>query len=130
MTMNIRMLLTLLFSLLISVSCAQEPNPQTATLSPQTQAWRLIDDGALLIDVRSRQEFETGHLKGAVNIPHDQLPELADKIGPDKQREVVVYCKSGRRAQLVKEALEKQGYNAVHNGIGYSSLLEVKDDKS
>ena len=130
MTLQIRLFLVLLFSLLVSVSCAQEPNPQTTAFSPQAQAWRLIDDGALLIDVRSRQEFESGHLKGAVNIPHDQLDKLTEKIGSEKDREVVVYCKSGRRAQLVKEALEKDGYSAVHNGIGYSSLLELKDDKS
>ena len=85
------------------------------------RAWRLIDDGALLIDVRSQQEFKAGHLEEAINIPHDKVEKMAEKIGDDKDREVVVYCRSGGRAEYARKALQEKGYNNVHNGLGYRS---------
>lgn len=94
---------------------------------PQQRAWRLIDDGALLIDVRSRQEYEAGHLDNSINIEYDEVEKLAETIGEDKQREVVVYCRSGKRSGLAKESLEQYGYKNIHNGIGYEGLKKLRD---
>ena len=69
----------------------------------------------IVIDVRTVEEWNTGHLEGAILIPYE---EIGDKIGPfvkDKSERIYVYCRSGRRAQIAKETLEKMGYKDVVN---------------
>ena len=108
----------------LSYAGSEQPEQQT----PQQRAWRLIDDGALLIDVRSRQEYEAGHLDNSINVEHDKVEELAETIGEDKDREVVVYCRSGKRAEEAREALKSYGYENIHNGIGYNGLKKTRDE--
>ena len=66
------------------------------------------DPSLLVIDVRSAEEYAAGHVPGAVNIPHDQVPSRLAEIPKDK--EVVLYCRSGRRSGLAAETLEANGY--------------------
>jgi phage shock protein E len=95
----------------------------TANASEETaaEAWSRIDAGAVLIDVRSAQEFEDGHLEGAINIEYTQIDALSDAIG-NLDRSVVVYCRSGRRSGKAMEDLKKRGFNNVYNGLGYQEL--------
>ncbi|GAB2662887.1 rhodanese-like domain-containing protein [Arenimonas aestuarii] len=65
------------------------------------------DDAPLLLDVRSPEEFAQGHLPGAVLIPHDQLAARLDEI--DRDRWVLVYCRSGKRASMAQDILEDAG---------------------
>lgn len=65
------------------------------------------DDAPLLLDVRSPEEYAQGHLPGAVLIPHDQLAERLDEI--DRDRWVLVYCRSGARASKAQAVLEDAG---------------------
>jgi len=90
------------------------------------QAWPMIENGALLIDVRTKEEFGAGHLEGAVNISWDDTGALVDAIGDDPERPVVVYCRSGNRSGKAKEALDKQGYNHIFNGTGLEALKATK----
>lgn len=64
-------------------------------------------DAPLLLDVRSPEEFAKGHLPGAVLIPHDQLADRLDEI--DRDRWVLVYCRSGARATKAQDILEDAG---------------------
>ncbi len=121
--------LTVTAAMLLS-ACAEQNAEERLASTPTQQAWRLIDDGALLIDVRSQQEFAQGHLKKAVNVPHTQIEKLVKAVGKDKDRKVVVYCKSGRRAEEAKAALKKHGYTHIYNGMGYESLLAEKKAES
>jgi rhodanese-related sulfurtransferase len=66
------------------------------------------DPALFVLDVRSPEEFAAGHVPGAVNIPHDQVASRLAEIPKDK--EVVLYCRSGRRAGLAAETLEANGY--------------------
>lgn len=61
-----------------------------------------------VLDVRSPEEFASGHVPGAVNIPYDQVASRLAEIPKDK--ELVLYCRSGRRAGLAAAELEKAGY--------------------
>lgn len=61
----------------------------------------------LVLDVRTQAEFDAGHVPGAVLIPHDQLAQRLDEVPVD--RELVVYCHSGRRAALAERVLADQG---------------------
>ena len=90
------------------------------------QAWPLIQSGALLIDVRTKEEFDAGHLEGAVNIPWEDTGALKQAIGNDKQRPVVLYCRSGNRSGKSIVMLEKQGYTHLHNGTGLEALKATK----
>ncbi|MCB1069484.1 MAG: rhodanese-like domain-containing protein [Verrucomicrobia bacterium] len=90
------------------------------------QAWAWIGRGALVIDVRTEAEFRAGHLEGALNIPFEQVDRLVKAIGEDKNREVVVYCRSGRRSGLARQSLMQKGYAQVFNGGGIASLLATK----
>lgn len=70
-----------------------------------------LDDGAkapYVLDVRTADEYVSGHVPGAVNIPHDQLASRLAEV--PKDRDVVLYCRSGRRAVLAAEVLADNGY--------------------
>jgi phage shock protein E len=64
----------------------------------------------LVIDVRTVQEWDKGHLEGAVLIPYDQIGERIGTVVKDKSQRIYLYCRSGRRSHIAKEALEKLGY--------------------
>lgn len=79
---------------------------------------------ALIIDVRTNQEFIDGHLPNAINIPHGDIAQL-EKIAPDKTQPIFLYCRSGHRAGLAEQTLKKQGYKNIFNGESYQALLNV-----
>jgi phage shock protein E len=66
-----------------------------------------------IIDVRTIQEWNNGHLEGAVLIPHDQIGEKIGSVVKDKSKKIYVYCRSGRRSNIAKEALNKLGYKNI-----------------
>jgi rhodanese-related sulfurtransferase len=81
----------------------------------------LIKQGAVILDVRSKEEFEGGHVKGALNIPLGTLPSNFKKVG-DKDTYIITCCMSGGRSTMAKDILHKAGYDNVHNGGGWHSL--------
>jgi len=77
-------------------------------------------DDALLVDVRSPEEFVQGNVKGSINIPVDQILNHLDKFRD--QNEIVVFCRSGMRSGLAKSTLEKNGFTNVTNGGTWQSV--------
>lgn len=108
----------LIIGLLLSTACSQDSN----TPSTEVQAWALIEQGALLIDVRTPQEYNQGHLENALLIPHNQLADRIGELGDDKTREIVLYCRSGGRAGKAEAILRQQGFNNVLNAGGYQDM--------
>lgn len=111
-----------------SGSAAAQPAEAAATKpgkDPAT-AKQLVASGALVLDVRTPEEFADGHLPAAVNVPIDELParlaEVDQLAGGDKARPVVVYCASGARAGKAKSVLERAGHTRVVNGGGLDDL--------
>ena len=90
------------------------------------QAWPMIESGALLVDVRSKEEFAAGHLDGAINIDWDNTEALIAAIGSDKQRPVVFYCRSGNRAGKSIVTLGEKGYTNIFNATGLEALKNTK----
>lgn len=76
------------------------------------------------IDVRSAEEFNSGHLQNAVNIPHDQIIEGIKSVSSDKNASINLYCRSGRRAEVALNELKKAGYTNVTNHGGYDDLVK------
>lgn len=89
-------------------------------------AWKLISDGACLVDVRTEAEYQSGHLPGAVNIPHDQLAARAAELKVPLDKQVVVYCKSGGRSDYAMALMRSMGYSAVENAGGYETMMVAK----
>ena len=67
-----------------------------------------------MVDVRTPEEFASGHVPGAINIPFDELPRRAAEIGPPATP-VVLYCRSGRRSGIAVDALQKAGFSKLYD---------------
>ena len=97
-----------------------------ANTAPQTEQSAVQPEKAkgVWIDVRSAEEFNAGHLQGAVNIPHDQILARIQAVSPDKNAPVNLYCRSGRRAETALTELKNAGYTNVTNHGGYEDLVK------
>ena len=74
----------------------------------------LVGAGAKVVDVRTPQEFASGHVPGAINIPYEDIARRAAEIGPPSTP-VVLYCRTGRRSGIAAEALQKAGYSRLYD---------------
>jgi len=79
-----------------------------------TEARKLVEAGARLVDVRSPAEFSSGHLPGAINIPVQELSTRTGELAPS-DKPIVLYCQSGMRSASAARILKSAGYSAVHN---------------
>lgn len=96
-----------------------------------TLAAALIEMGVPVIDIRSEAEVEeTGTVAAATHIPHTDIDAIADFIGDDTSRAVVMYCGSGRRVDLAIEALRERGYHGMVNAGGYENLREALEGEN
>lgn len=84
-------------------------------ISPQALLERQAkkDPSLFVLDVRTPKEFAEGHVPGAVNVPHDQVASQLAAI--PKDRDVVLYCRSGRRTELAGEVLRANGYTKLEH---------------
>lgn len=76
------------------------------------------------IDVRSAGEFADGHIEGAHNIPHTEIVKGIVGLKLDKDAEILLYCRSGRRATFALEQLHEQGYTNVRNLGGFDDAQQ------
>lgn len=81
----------------------------------------VLPEKYLLFDVRTLEEYEVGHLAGAVLIPYDTIRERISVVAPDKSVQIYLYCHSGRRASMAQQTMQKLGYTHVDNLGGISS---------
>jgi phage shock protein E len=81
-----------------------------------------IKNGALVVDVRSVGEFSGGHYNGALNIPVDEVQRRISEFGNNKDKEIILYCRSGGRAGSAKQMLESAGYKKVTNAGGLTDM--------
>ncbi len=75
----------------------------------------MVEKGAILLDVRSPQEFEEGHLENAVLVPEYEIKEKINAIVSNKMQTIIVYCSTGHRSQKAQLILQKLGYQQVYN---------------
>ena len=71
------------------------------------------ETGYIIIDARTQEEFDEGHIEGAILIPEYEISQRAEKELPDKDGLILVYCRSGRRSKIASESLAKLGYTNV-----------------
>lgn len=87
--------------------------------TPDLNEW--VSNGAIILDVRTKSEYKSGHVKGSINIP---LQELSAGLGKlkDKDRPIITCCASGMRSGSAKAILRTKGYSKVHNGGSWYNL--------
>ena len=78
-------------------------------------AKKIMDSGAehIILDTREQDEFDEGHIPGAILIPYTEIENKAEEMLPDKDAQILVYCCSGRRSKIAAETLAKLGYTNI-----------------
>lgn len=100
--------------MLATTANANDMNPNVA--------WDKINAGAMVIDVRTEQEFAAGHVEGAINIPFEMALTQLTKLNVSKDTAIVLYCRSGRRSGIANDDLIKAGFTKTYNGGGFEML--------
>ena len=80
----------------------------------QEEAKEMMDkQEVLILDVREQDEYDAGHVPGAFVIPHTEIEQRAGELPENKDKTILVYCRSGRRSKIAAESLARLGYTAV-----------------
>ena len=111
-------LIFLLLAVMMLTACGQDKeNDQGAVYMNITaeEAKQIMDseEGYIILDVRTQEEYDQGHIPGAIVISHEEIAEKAEKVLTDKDQLILVYCRSGRRSKLAAEALVELGYTNI-----------------
>lgn len=111
-------LVFLLLAVMLLTACGQDKeNDQGAVYVNITaeEAKRIMDneEGYIILDVRTQEEYDQGHIPGAIVISHEKIAEKAEDVLTDKDQLILVYCRSGRRSKLAAEALVELGYTNI-----------------
>ena len=111
-------LVFLLLAVMMLTACGQDiENDQGAVYVNITaeEAKRIMDskEGYIILDVRTQEEYDEGHIPSAIVISHEEIAEKAEKVLTDKDQLILVYCRSGRRSKIAAEALVELGYTNI-----------------
>ena len=111
-------LVFLLLAVMLLTACGQnKENDQGAVYMNITaeEAKEIMDteEGYIILDVREQDEYDAGHIPGAIVIPHEETADKAEEVLTDKDQLILVYCRSGRRSKIAAEALVELGYTNI-----------------
>ena len=111
-------LIFLLLAVILFTACGQaKENDQGAVYVNITaeEAKQIMDseEGYIILDVRTQEEYDQGHIPGAIVISHEEIAEKAEDVLTDKDQLILVYCRSGRRSKIAAEALVELGYTNI-----------------
>ena len=108
----------LLLAVMMLTACGQDKeNDRGAVYVNITaeEAKQIMDsqEGYIILDVRTQEEYDEGHIPGAIVISHEEIAEKAEDVLTDKDQLILVYCRSGRRSKIAAEALVELGYTNI-----------------
>ena len=111
-------LIFLLLAVMMLTACGQDKeNGQGAVYVTITaeEAKQIMDteEGYIILDARTQEEYDEGHIPGAIVISHEEITEKAEEMLTDKNQLILVYCRSGRRSKIAAEALVELGYTNI-----------------
>ena len=108
-------LLALLLALTMALcaACGSKTDYQTMEINDAAEMIA-ADDGHLLVDVRTKEEFEEKHLPGAILLPVEDIKDGRLERLPDKDQTILLYCRTGRRAEDAAAYLAKKGYTNIY----------------
>ena len=116
--MKIRMLSVVLLAVLLLAACGQDKeNNQGAVYmnitAEEAKEIMASEEGYIILDVRTQEEYDQGHIPGAILIPNTAIEAKAEDVLTDKNQLILVYCRSGRRSKIAAEALVELGYTNI-----------------
>ena len=111
-------LIFLLLTMMLLTACGQaKENDREAVYvnitAEEAKAIMDTEEGYVILDTRTREEYDQGHIPGAIQISHDEITEKAEEVLTDKDQLILVYCRSGRRSKIAAEALVELGYTNI-----------------
>ena len=111
-------LLFLILAVMLLTACAhtKENDQEAAYMNITAQEAKTImdtEEGYVILDTRTREEYDQGHIPGAIQISHDEITEKGEEVLTDKDQLILVYCRSGRRSKIAAEALVELGYTNI-----------------
>ena len=117
------MLAALLFVLIGCAFAKKAGNKADYTRISQEEAKEMMarDDGHVIVDVRRQDEYDAGHIPGAILIPNETIGSDAPEALPDYDQIILVYCRSGNRSKQASEKLAAIGYKNVYEFGGINS---------
>jgi len=118
-------LILLFLAVMLLTACGQDKeNGQGAVYVNITaeEAKQIMDteEGYIILDARTQEEYDEGHIPGAIVISHEEIGEKAEEVLTDKNQLILVYCRSGRRSKIAAEALVELGYTNIKEFGGIS----------
>lgn len=107
------MLITIISLSLFTFGCRKKENTYVQ-ITPQ-EAKSIMDNESdyVILDVRTLDEYNSGHIENAIVIPYDEIETKAEDILKNKDQLILVYCRSGRRSKIAAESLVKLGYTNI-----------------
>ena len=111
-------LIILLLAVMMLTACGQDTEKDQGAVYVNItaeEAKEIMDseEGYIILDVRTQEEYDEGHIPGAIVISHEEIAEKAEKVLTDKEQLILVYCRSGRRSKIAAEALVELGYTNI-----------------
>ena len=111
-------LIFLFLALMMLTACGQatENNREAVYMNITAEEAKQImdtEEGYIILDTRAQEEYDEGHIPGAIVIPHDEIADRAEEELPQKDQLLLVYCRSGRRSKIAAEALVELGYTNI-----------------
>ena len=111
-------LVFLLLAVMLLTACGQDKEKDQGAVYMNItaeEAKQIMDteEGYIILDVRTQEEYDEGHIPGATQISHEEIAEKAEEMLPDKNQLILVYCRSGRRSKIAAEALAELGYTNI-----------------
>ena len=127
-----RILIPALAALLLLTGCAHAPAPQQAAEDSTKPSWVQIDqetakrmmeadDGHVIVDVRRQDEYDAGHIPGAILIPNESIVDERPAELPDLEQVILIYCRSGNRSKQAAQKLADLGYLNVYEFGGITT---------
>ena len=126
--MKMKHWLVALMVLGVGVACTEAPQqeveqaPAEQVAEPMGTNGDVAESNIVYVDVRTPEEYASGHVEGAILIPHTEMAQRYTELEQYRDKEIVVYCRSGRRSGIAKGILEDEGFDNVTNGGGFSEL--------
>ena len=118
-------LVFLLLAVMMLAACGQDKEKDQGAVYVNItaeEAKQIMDteEGYIILDARTQEEYDQGHIPGAIVISHEEIAEKAEEVLTDKEQLILVYCRSGRRSKIAAEALVELGYTNIKEFGGIS----------
>ena len=111
------------FAMVFAVACYSATTETGNTITPEVLS--AIEQQALIVDVRTPEEFADGHYPGAINIPHETILDGLNQLGVTADTAVILYCRSGNRSGQAEQVLQEKGFTEARNAGGLEALLSA-----